>query len=186
MDQRVDRSRTALKQALFKLLRTRTYASVTVEEIAQCAGVSRSTFYVHFKDKDALLSESASKMTGLMSQLALEIVPEESLIVALDHFIWAGDAALALMTSEARIIITATLASRIDSHLHARGLHRHGRLLVPSPVLSAMLADAILAGVRMWMISPKRLKPADFAYALARQVGSMVKASFSGMVNQGE
>jgi len=184
MDQRVDRSRTALKQALFKLLRTRTYTSVTVEEIAQCAGVSRSTFYVHFKDKDALLSESASKMTGLMSQLALEIVPEESLIMALDHFIWAGDAALALMTSEA--IIAATLASQIHSHLRARGLHRQGRLLVPSPVLSAMLADAILAGVRMWMTSSKRLKPADFANALARQVGGMVKASFAGMVNQGE
>lgn len=180
MDQRIDRSRTALKQALFKLLRTRTYASVTVEEVAQCAGVSRSTFYVHFKGKDALLSESVSGMTGLMSQLALEVVPQEPLIRALDHFLWAGDAALALMTSEVRPIIAATLAAQIDVHFRARGLHRRGRLLVPSTMLSAMLADAILAGVRVWMTSSKRLMPRDFADAMARQVGGMVNASCPG------
>jgi len=186
MDQRVDRSRTALRQALFKLLRTRIYASVTVEEIAQCAGVSRSTFYVHFKDKDVLLSESVSGMTGLMSQLALEIVPEEALIRALDHFLWAGDAALALMTSEVRPIIAATLAAQIDAHLRARGLHRQGQLLVPSALLSAMLADAILAGVRVWMTSSTRLRPADFAKALARQIDGMVNASCSRVMTDRE
>jgi len=180
MDQRIDRSRTALKQALFKLLRTRTYSSVTVEEVAQCAGVSRSTFYVHFKGKDALLSECVSGMTGLMSQLALEVVPQEPLIKAMDHFLWAGDAALALMTSEVRPIIAATLATQIDSHFRARGLHRRGRLLVPSTMLSAMLAEAILAGVRAWMSSSTRLIPTDFANVLARQVGGMINASFAG------
>lgn len=186
MDPRVDRSRTALKQALFKLLLTRTYASITIEDIAHCAGVSRSTFYVHFRDKDTLLGGSVSGQTAVLSQLAAADGSERAIAMALDHFLWAGPAALAMLTSDVRSIVSATLASQIDAHLRARGLHARGRLLVPSPLLSAMLADAVLSGIRTWMSSTKRLASADFAYALLRQAGGLIDASCVGQLPVGK
>ncbi len=179
-DQRVDRSRTALKQALFKLLLTRPYAGITIEDIAQCAGVARSTFYVHFKDKDALLGSSVSDRAEVLGQLAQEDPPVPALATALEHFVWAGDAAVALLTTDVYPLVAATLAGRMEHHLRARGLHRPGRLLVSSAILSAMLAEATFAGIRVWLTSGRRATAEDFARALTRQVGAMIAASIAG------
>jgi AcrR family transcriptional regulator len=180
VDQRIDRSRTALKQALFKLLLTRTYRSITVEDIVLCAGVARSTFYVHYKDKDALLSGTVSGQTAVLGQLASEGAQASMVVKTLDHFVWAGPAASTLLTPDISPIISAAIAAHIEHHLRARGLHRPGRLLVSSTMLSAMLADAILAAIRIWLASPRRMSSEDLASALTRQASAMIKASMAG------
>jgi AcrR family transcriptional regulator len=52
---RETRERLALESV--RLFRERGFDGVTVEEICVAAGVSRSSFYFHFANKDALLSE---------------------------------------------------------------------------------------------------------------------------------
>lgn len=42
-------------RAFDALILERTYDDITVEEVSGRAGVGRSTFYTHFKDKDALM-----------------------------------------------------------------------------------------------------------------------------------
>jgi AcrR family transcriptional regulator len=54
-DRRVARSRRALKEALTDLILERGYEAVTVQDVIDRADVGRSTFYVHFLDKDDLL-----------------------------------------------------------------------------------------------------------------------------------
>jgi AcrR family transcriptional regulator len=54
-DRRVQRTRRLLHKALMSLILEKKYESITVQEILDRADVGRSTFYMHFQDKDDLL-----------------------------------------------------------------------------------------------------------------------------------
>jgi AcrR family transcriptional regulator len=47
-----------LREAFFALILERGYEAVTVEEITQRADLGRTTFYLHYRDKEDLLMES--------------------------------------------------------------------------------------------------------------------------------
>jgi len=55
MDQRVRKTTNSIYRAFGECLKEKDYASLSVEDILRKAGVSRSTFYAHFKTKDDVL-----------------------------------------------------------------------------------------------------------------------------------
>lgn len=55
LDPRIRRTRLLLQQALEKLLETREFEKLSVQDIADAATVNRATFYDHYPDKFALL-----------------------------------------------------------------------------------------------------------------------------------
>ncbi len=55
VDPRVKRTRLLLEQAFMDLIEEKGFQAVTVQDIAEKAGVNRATFYAHFADKYALL-----------------------------------------------------------------------------------------------------------------------------------
>jgi AcrR family transcriptional regulator len=55
MDPRIRRTRLLLQQALGKLLETKEFEKISVQDIADAATVNRATFYDHYNDKFALL-----------------------------------------------------------------------------------------------------------------------------------
>src|SRR6266511_3052594 len=57
-DRRVRRTRRTLHEALIALILERGYERVTVQDILDRADVGRSTFYAHYRDKEALLLTS--------------------------------------------------------------------------------------------------------------------------------
>jgi AcrR family transcriptional regulator len=54
-DRRIQRTRSLLHEALASLIHEKAYDSIAVKEILDRANVGRSTFYMHFRDKDELL-----------------------------------------------------------------------------------------------------------------------------------
>ena len=54
VDQRVRRTRDRLGDALVELLVKKPFADITVQDVLDGAGVSRSTFYTHYRDKNDL------------------------------------------------------------------------------------------------------------------------------------
>jgi AcrR family transcriptional regulator len=54
-DRRVQKTQKFLHEALFSLIHDKSYDSIAVKEILDRANVGRSTFYMHFRDKDELL-----------------------------------------------------------------------------------------------------------------------------------
>ena len=57
-----DDTASKLREALIKLLRKRDWDRIGVKELASFAGIARSTFYLHFQNKDELLDAGFSSL----------------------------------------------------------------------------------------------------------------------------
>lgn len=57
-DRRIERTMTALRDALMSLIIEKGYDAISIQDIADRANVARATFYLHFKDKDDLMFRS--------------------------------------------------------------------------------------------------------------------------------
>lgn len=67
-DRRVQRTHTALREALMALVVEKGYHAITIQDITDRANVARTTFYLHFRDKDELLTKSLRDMFEEMVQ----------------------------------------------------------------------------------------------------------------------
>ncbi len=96
LDRRILRTRRSLRQAFYDLVLEQGYDSVTVEDITNRADLGRTTFYLHYRDKEDLLMESVRDLVdGLIAQLAL---------VPLDQWKLAEASALAQASQPAQEI----------------------------------------------------------------------------------
>jgi AcrR family transcriptional regulator len=60
-DARIRRTREILGDALVKLIQEKPFDSITVQQVLDRAGVSRSTFYTHYSDKNDLFFSDAEE-----------------------------------------------------------------------------------------------------------------------------
>jgi len=72
LDRRIQRTRQLLHDALFALISERGYESLTVQDITERANLGRTTFYLHYQDKDELL---AASIQVLMFELQTAVEP---------------------------------------------------------------------------------------------------------------
>jgi AcrR family transcriptional regulator len=86
MNRRSQRTRAALRSAFTALVLSRGYEAVAVRDIIRRAGVARSTFYLHYPGKEALLTDSLERpCRGLALCAAAESKPA-ALLPLLEHF----------------------------------------------------------------------------------------------------
>ncbi|GFH39870.1 TetR/AcrR family transcriptional regulator [Lactococcus insecticola] len=64
VDLRVKRTNKLITQAFLKLLRTKTFEKITINDISDEAMINRATFYSHFKDKTDLYEKIVDKFIG--------------------------------------------------------------------------------------------------------------------------
>lgn len=63
-DRRIQKTHNLLREALASLITEKPYDSIVVKEILDRANVGRSTFYMHFRDKDDLLVSGIHDFLG--------------------------------------------------------------------------------------------------------------------------
>ena len=68
-DPRIQRTREVLGDALIGLIQEKSFDSITVQHVLDRAGVSRSTFYQHYRDKEDLFISDVEEFCQLMTTL---------------------------------------------------------------------------------------------------------------------
>ncbi len=91
-DRRVQRTRQLLRDALMALIVEKGYDAVAVQDITDRANVARTTFYLHFRDKEDLLLRSMEAvyddLTARMGQVSPDGLLANGLpaeVVAFEH-----------------------------------------------------------------------------------------------------
>ena len=69
-DRRVQKTRQVIRSAFIELLKEKRFADITVQDIADRAMISRSTFYDHYTDKYLLLEQLYQETVERFMQMA--------------------------------------------------------------------------------------------------------------------
>ena len=93
-------TRIELRRAAFELFETKGYARTSVDEIAQAAGVSRSTFFRYFPTKEEVLELDDRENALMYLKMLRERPKSEGRLKALEETLVAY--ALAIRTDERR------------------------------------------------------------------------------------
>ena len=175
-DRRVRRTRVNLTEALIALVLDRGYEAITVQDILDRADVGRSTFYAHFRDKEALLlscfddlREELSRDLDAMTPGARPDDPGQPSIVMFSHAYRHRRVYRALCGRRGGTVVYRHLHTLIATALRTHlGPHLNGS---PIPVdVVAEFYTAGLLGVLTWWIDQ------DFAHGpahVARMYGTM-------------
>ena len=79
-DRRVQRTHRTLRQSLISLMLERGWDDVSVQDVCEHADVGRSTFYMHFADKEDLLVAGFNDLRkAIREQLAATVEPGQPL-----------------------------------------------------------------------------------------------------------
>jgi AcrR family transcriptional regulator len=167
-DRRVWRTRGLLHEALATLIHEKAYDDIAVKEILARAGVGRSTFYVHFSDKDDLLQSSirevlragetlqATSLAGLSERVLQFSLP------LLEHIErhWAGDRPPVSPQGQAVVHdrLERLLAERIAGDLEqASRPHGESGRSVPYDLLARHVASTFVVVLNWWLGSEEPL-----------------------------
>jgi len=92
-DRRVLRTRDALGNALVALMQEKPFEEITVQQVLDCAGVGRATFYVHYRDKDDLfLSDMEDFLEHRSTALTRQGASAKRLVPVREFFAHVRDA----------------------------------------------------------------------------------------------
>jgi AcrR family transcriptional regulator len=75
-DPRQERTRQLLREALFALVAEVPYEAITISQISARARVARKTFYAHYADKDALLSDCIEPLLATVAASVANTDPQ--------------------------------------------------------------------------------------------------------------
>ena len=146
LDRRTQRTRKAISDAFIGLLFSRRYGAIRTADVIEAAGVGRSTFYEHFRNKDEVLVAVIEPLFNPLADVAAGRGTLGSVQFMLDH-VWEQRAA-------GRMLFEPPLAIKLQRKLAAMIEARLPETEEDTPprVLVAMgSAAAILAMLRMWL-----------------------------------
>lgn len=169
-DRRTRRTRQLLRDALLQLLREKRYEEISVQDIVERADVARSTFYVHYIDKDDLLVGKWGAFASNLGHQAALIVHEkknnESIYPTRAWFqhiqvqdpilkIIARDSAMDLAMKTLHGILRGDIQARVQKQLPDDGP-------IPSSLVVDMMAIALMTLIQWWVkhdmpYSPERM-----------------------------
>lgn len=164
----VERTRRVLSDAFIELILEQHYDAITVQDIIERANVGRSTFYVHFRDKEDLLFSEVERLIDALGRQATHQQHGDALFPSLGllrHVNERQDLYKALVRGRGADLFfnygQESLGQRIERRLGDLLLGKP-EPTVPLPVLSHFLTGAFLTLVRWWLdnkmaFSPERM-----------------------------
>lgn len=183
-DPRSSATRSAMIDALLALLAARSYREITIQDITDMAGLSRSTFYAHFESKDDLLRCGFERAIASMAD-HVEAFAADGLQVETTAIFAQAQASFTLYRSLVFVpgldLLSRSAHAALASKLHSR------LLLVPAAATCdlplALLAESMAGGLllllRWWVDQQQPFTPAQMDEAFQRLVMPGVRAALA-------
>ncbi len=196
-DRRVSRTRRLLREALTALILEKGYDAVTIEDITRRADLGRTTFYLHYRDKEHLflesIEQSADELAARISRIAPEVLFGEAgsasgaglpIELVFEHAAQNADLYRAMLRSEGSIKATSRLrelTARYALEFTRRWFEYRRPSLQPSiPLeLMAQFFAASLLGMLIWWLEAAMPYPPQ---EMARYFRRLVLAGLNGVV----
>jgi AcrR family transcriptional regulator len=180
LDRRVQRTRRQLHEALMSLVRDKRYDAIKVQDILNRADVGRSTFYMHFRDKEDLLDSGLENLDRRVRSAQATAEPpsdkpyeriigfslamfEHASQFRAMHRALLGSGAEAIMRRRLHSVLTEVVSREIESQLHLR---KQAKSPVSTELLTHFLVSAYSSTLNWWITSKNALTPKqiDAAY----------------------
>lgn len=165
LDPRVARTRKMLRDAMMTLIPLRGYNAITVQHLTDQAGLSRATFYLHYRDKEELLQTIIHEaLEELAEAPALTAAADSDKIFGLFVYLFrhvAEHAAFYRVMLEEDSL--APYARQMQAHIEAIGLRwlssaneQTRAMLTPPDLFISFIGAAYLGVARWWVLNDLR------------------------------
>ena len=172
-DRRIQKTINLLHHALGLLIREKPYDEIVVQEILDRANVGRSTFYMHFRDKDELLVSGIHDMLGTVhapvearsTGKPWERIVRFSLPV-FEHIYQHRHSGTAMMGARGRAIVHEHLQKVVAEQIadevrkNIQG-HRRAAGQVPPDLLVRYVASTFILVLNWWVESRNPMPPKE-------------------------
>ena len=173
VDPRILRSRRMLMDALLNLLNKKEFDAISIQEIADEAGLNRATFYLHYPDKNALLQAmTAARFGELVARRGLCFSDCDGALRAIAlgvcDYLAENTGCPSQLT---KMPLEGSIIAVIES-MFLKGSAKHPpKAGVNAGLVATAAAWAIFGAARRWFQTPDRI-PAE---EMAARIAAMVK-----------
>lgn len=168
-DRRIERTRQAVLGAFVQLmLEGRRYDRIKVSDLIERAGVGRSTFYEHYRNKDEVLAESIRHPFAMLADAVERGFDVARLRSVLVHFVENRVQARAVFGGAARRQVSRVLASMIEERLRSRARKNGVATSASIKIAAVAIADGQLAAIVSWLGDGVARDEAQLAQTLCR------------------
>jgi AcrR family transcriptional regulator len=175
MNRRSQRTRAALKAAFIELVLSRGYELVAVTDIIRRARIGRSTFYLHYGGKEALLGDSLEyPCRGLAAYVARDPKPAEQ-VSLLEHFRAQRRLNRVFFEPPIRTLWVKALAQAIERQLARPRALRPAPGGATSSLFCRTVAEMQISLITHWLESPAPVKPEVIAAMLSAYTQALLQ-----------
>jgi len=153
---------------------TRGYPAVTTAQISKRANIGRSTFYLHYAGKEALLKESLKVPSSGLAECVTGKMQPKQLKPLLDHFYEQRNVNRVFFVDPLRSLWVKSLAALIETRLSAIRRGTASRLSLPRSLTALMIAESQIALVTHWLTGRFASKSETIAAALITNTRAIV------------
>ena len=164
-DRRTRKTRQLLRDTLLALLKEKRYEEISVQDIIARADVARSTFYVHYVDKDDLLTGSHGIFAENLGEQMLAHAGESGSAFSsrtwFYHIQAQGDILKVIAKDSAMELAMKTLHGIIHDSVQ-KGMQAHAPIKnasVPLPLIVDYLTDTLMTLIKWWFKDGMRYTP---------------------------
>jgi AcrR family transcriptional regulator len=182
-DIRVQVTRKILRESLVALMKTKSILNIAVKEICETAGVSRTTFYAHYKDQYDILRQLEEEILAdvdnftLKYSLSGEVAPTRELVIMFKPILQY----IAANSNSIQVLLSENGESGFQRRLFSRYIIGRMRKLKKSQsgaliderdlkYYSVFIRDGFIAIVQEWLKSDMDIHINDMAKIFAKMV----------------
>lgn len=164
-DLRVQRTRRLIFQAFIALTIERGFGSLTVRDIAERAGINRSTFYRHYLDKYGLLEAYMAEIAALTEAAPPSVggSAQRGPVALLRHIQQHADFYQAMLGNRCEPVFVEHFRRNTEQHLRAWLVRREEAGGAPAELWLRCLAYAGIGAIRWWLEEGRSIAPEQLA-----------------------